>query len=73
MRLKVVYKMKTMLKCLFIFVVQNKTKCYNIISSHYFCFLCLASGAASGRPAHTHLLKPHLRHYGVSCECKVGS
>ncbi len=46
-RLNVVYKIKTMLKCLFIFVDQNETK-RNVITLFRLVlsrFLCLTSGA----------------------------
>ncbi len=40
-----VYKIKTMLKCLFIFVDQNETetKCYNVISSRLVALLLFCS------------------------------
>ncbi len=48
MRLNVVYKIKTMLKCLFIFVDQNETKCYNVISSRFVALLLLFCSLTSG-------------------------
>ena len=54
-----VYKIKTLLKYLFIFVDQNETRRNVMMLFHltiiiilqYFCFLSLSSGAASGRTA----------------------
>ncbi len=46
-RLNVVYKIKTMLKCLFIFVDQNETKCYNVISSRLVMLLLFCSISVS--------------------------
>ncbi len=52
-----VYKIKTMLKCLFIFVDQNETKRYNVISSRFvalllllFCSISVSLQRLSGLP-----------------------
>ncbi len=42
-----VYKIKTMLKCLFIFVDQNETKRYNVISSRLVALLLFCSISVS--------------------------
>ncbi len=46
MRLNVVYKIKTMLKCLFIFVDQNETKqnvitLFRLVLSHYYYYFAV--------------------------------
>ncbi len=66
MRLNVVYKIKTMLKCLFIFVDQNETKCYNVISSRLvalllFCSIsvsCVSLQGLSGLPGFRNITRP---------------
>ncbi len=55
-----VYKIKTMLKCLFIFVDQNEKKLNVIKLFRLFLsrFLCLTSGAESGLPGFRNKTRP---------------
>ncbi len=54
-----VYKIKTMLKCLFIFVDQNETFS-RVIILQYFCFMWLnvTSGADAGLPGFRNKTRP---------------
>ncbi len=67
-RLNVVYKIKTMLKCLFIFIDQNETKrnvitlfrlVSRVIILQYFCFMCLnVTSGLSGLPGFRNKTRP---------------